>query len=673
MPQKIKSLFFLLLVSCIITQVKSQQQKFWTVTGPDEPALNKLDAFMKSYMQQFDIKAGALAIAKDGKIVYAKGYTYAEQGYPVTMPTNLFRIASVSKPITSLEIHRLANDGKLNLDSPIQKYLNLPLPAQSAKPGVLKTPGYYFSKVTVRNLLAHQGGWNRDANGSNDPTFLHDQDIANAMNNGKLPVSKPQLVAWGAKQLQQMYPGTEYHYSNFGYLLLGMIIEKLDGKSYIAAVKANLLSPLGIERPTQSYPKESQLRTKEVHYHVIPADIRACMISTGNCPVQYGGENNTNFDSFGGWILSPIDYVKLFASFRKKISPAPDLPPGNLITIPMNSKLSTKGMVFDHGGLLPGTWSYMAYRMDGVDLMIVWNTTNAKPNFTYENVTYGVGNYPTIVHKILDDVSTWPSYDLSPAYFGKTAVNILTDKILYDGVWNSSNSKSYYERAKKTDEFTALYSKYYKINYKLLTQQTYTINGTIVHDGVWVPGKEGQFAAWDKSPEQFQQLYDEWWKKGYRLIHQEAYVLNGKLVYNGIWNPNTGGQFVTWDKTLAQFNALNVEMIKKGFHLVQQQNYTLNGNKLYNGIWNPGTVQHFTAHEQTRDQFSQLFNEQFNKGYRLIQIQSYHQNGQLFYDGIWAPGTYGQYISWGKNNEWIDAQNIICDAKKLQPLSFSAY
>lgn len=680
-----RRLLFLLIFCTTIYrgQIVAQSLKQWTVTGPGEPAFKKLDDFMNVYMQQYEIKAGALAIAKDGKIVYARGYTLADKSYPITLPTSLFRIASLSKPVTSLEIHRLIAVDSLELETLVQDKLKIRLPPQDPKPKVLKTFGNYFDKITIQHLLGHRGGWDRDSNGTYDPTYLHDQEIANSANNGKLPVSKSQLMTWGAAQNQQMFPGTEYHYSNFGYHLLGMVIEKINGRSYTSSVKRNLLSPLGIERPQQARSTLADRRKGEVRYHVIPQTQLPCAISSGTCAVQYGGENIENFDSFGGWLFSPVDYVKLFASFRKKAGPVPQVPIGNLITLRSNPGIAAKTTVFDHGGLLPGTWAYMCYRTDGIDFMVVWNTTNDKASFTYNKTTYQTGNHVNIWHQLLDSITSWPNYDLSPAYFGNTVSNTLTESALYDGIWNYAPQPRIVERGRRQEvilergktpgEFQALYTKYYNLNYRLSSQQSYLVNGVLLRDGIWLPSQAGQFVTWDKPLDEFAKLYSEWSNKNYRLVSLQPYVRSGKIYYTGIWNPGTTQQFVTWEKSLPEFTALNSEWVKKGFRLVSLHSVQVNGKKLYSGIWDRGNQVHLITHEKKREEIAALYDQYFKKNFRLIHLQGYYQDNQLLYDAIWAPGEYGQYVSWGKNNEWIDAENIIQNAHSFRPYLLTAY
>src|SRR5262245_24202988 len=103
--------------------------KRWTMTGPASPELAEFDAAMKAYRTQHDVPGGVLAVEKDGRLVLARGYTWAEADYPVTQPTSLFRIASCSKPITNVAIYQLVERGALALTDNVQAILNLKTPS----------------------------------------------------------------------------------------------------------------------------------------------------------------------------------------------------------------------------------------------------------------------------------------------------------------------------------------------------------------------------------------------------------------------------------------------------------------------------------------------------------------------------------------------------------------
>lgn len=123
------------------------------VTGINVPALADFDEVTKQFMKAKDIPGGALAIVKDQRLVFARGYTHNEGAMPYVQPTSLFRIASCSKPITKFAVTQLLGN---DLDKLVAPILGL-----SAPPGKAISSKYF--QVTVRQLIDHQSGLSASA------------------------------------------------------------------------------------------------------------------------------------------------------------------------------------------------------------------------------------------------------------------------------------------------------------------------------------------------------------------------------------------------------------------------------------------------------------------------------------------------------------------------------
>ncbi|MFG3439402.1 serine hydrolase domain-containing protein [Nonomuraea sp. NPDC047897] len=181
----------------------------------------------------------------------ARGYRYSPDGraVPAVSPTSLFRLASLSKHITGAAVIRLAQDGKLNLSAPVAPLLGLSTAADAR-----------LAKVTVWRLLQHTGGWDRDI--SKD--YL-DHAIAAALD-VPLPIDQDYIIRYAGSRALDFDPGSRFAYSNYGYLLLGRIVEKVSGLSYESYVRQKLLTPVGITRMRLGRTSRSQAVTGEVIY-----------------------------------------------------------------------------------------------------------------------------------------------------------------------------------------------------------------------------------------------------------------------------------------------------------------------------------------------------------------------------------------------------------------------
>src|SRR5436190_569813 len=211
----------------------------WTQTGPEVSELTAFGKEMQAFMREYDVRAGSLAVVKDGKLVFAQSYTLAEIGYPITQPTSLFRIASCTKPFTSIAIFQLVERGVVSLDTRMQDVLRLTTPDGHAPQDAR------FKDIRLWHLLAHIGGWDRQQ--TFDP-LLFEGRVAQAMN-VNLPLTKYQIASFMASQPLQFTPGTRFAYSNFGYCLLGLMIEKLTGLPYQQAIQTQVYTPLGLKQP----------------------------------------------------------------------------------------------------------------------------------------------------------------------------------------------------------------------------------------------------------------------------------------------------------------------------------------------------------------------------------------------------------------------------------------
>ena len=166
----------------------------------------------------------ALAIIKDGKIIYKRGYGMAnlEHNIPLT-PISVFRIGSTSKQFTASCIAILALQGKISLDDDIRKYI----------PELLK----YEKPITIRHLLHHTSGI-RD--------YLTLTDIA-ALPNDHFYTPEDSVELLSRQKGLNFLPGEEHLYSNSGYFLLGVIVKKASGKSLNDFAQTHIFKPLGMK------------------------------------------------------------------------------------------------------------------------------------------------------------------------------------------------------------------------------------------------------------------------------------------------------------------------------------------------------------------------------------------------------------------------------------------
>jgi CubicO group peptidase (beta-lactamase class C family) len=350
------------------------------ITGPAAPGMERVDAAMQALMAKYHCPGGQIAVTRQGRLVLARGYGFADrdQATPVE-PDALFRIASLSKLITATAILQLVEQKRLSLDARAFALLPHLRPPPGAK------PDRRLADITVRHLLQHTGGWDRSVSG--DPMF-QPLEMARAAG-APAPASADAIIRAMLGRPLDFAPGTKYAYSNFGYNVLGRIIEAVSGETYAGFVAAHVLGPAGAGRMQQGRSLEPARLPGEVKYYA-DAALRpvASVFSTRGekVPVPYGGFNLEAMDAHGAWVASAIDYVRLLGALdgtrrpallspasldQLTARPAPPVSVGAAayygcgIQVRPIRGATGKGANWWHGGSLAGTTTYQVRLANG--------------------------------------------------------------------------------------------------------------------------------------------------------------------------------------------------------------------------------------------------------------------------------------------------------------------
>lgn len=267
-------------------------------------AIQSYAKVLGTLMANFSVPGGAVAVTRNGQLVLALGLGMAdrEEQQPA-QPDSLFRLASLSKQLTSVAILKLVEAGKLGLDDKALPYLAdlTPLPGRTVNP--------QLAQITIRNLLQHTGGWNRDK--TFDPMF-YSATIAAALGEPG-PATCSDVIRYMLDQPLTYTPGTTYCYSNFGYCMLGRIIERVTSQKYEAQVQSSVLFPVGAARMRIGATLLTGRADGEVRYYDFPGAGLASSVfpgMTGQVPWPYGGWYLEAMDSHGGWLASPVDMLR---------------------------------------------------------------------------------------------------------------------------------------------------------------------------------------------------------------------------------------------------------------------------------------------------------------------------------------------------------------------------
>ena len=347
-----------------------------------------IEQTVRTFMINHQVPGASIALTYHGRLVFANGYgiVNTETNEPVTT-NHLFRIASVSKPITAVAIFKLIEANQLQLNNGV-----------FGTTGILGTTygtkkyGPNIDQITVQHLLEHTSGWPQRF----DPMFNH------------LDLDQGELITWMLDNVPlTTVPGKTFDYLNFGYCVLGRTIEQITGLSYANYVQQHVLKPCGISDMHIAGDMLADRRKNEVVYH----------------PQGYNpyGFRVSRMDSHGGWIASATDLVRLLvrvdgfaskldilssSSIKTMVTPTTaHTPDGNSISYAKGWGTNMADNWW-HMGDLPGTASILVRTHHQYGWAVLVNSRN---DAQLDRMRSDLDNMMwTIIRQITD----WPAFDL---------------------------------------------------------------------------------------------------------------------------------------------------------------------------------------------------------------------------------------------------------------------
>lgn len=403
---------------------RAEEPVGYPITGSAVAGMEGFERQFSKLLQAHSIPGASLAIAKNGRLVYARGFGWAdlESREPVE-PESLFRIASISKSFTAIATLKLCQEGKLNLD---QKAFDL---LKDLKPCTRGSVDPRIRQITVRHLLNMTAGWDRRRSG--DPIFPPAIGAVSNWSNSMRPESKS-LIRYELVQRLDFKPGDGYAYGNFAYVVLGEVIERVSHQSYGKYVDKAVLEPLELHHTRLG--RTRQRLKGEVKYYGYWTGKSLYPNQIGLVPDVYGaGFCLEAAQASIGWISSSIDLVRFITSV---IGERPVDPPlsaesfGTMLTIPLpaadyyaseypgefftmgwevDPKSAGRHVTFSRHGSLDGTMSFVMRRSDGTAWAVLFNRRPAG----FLDIRSDANEM--ILHAVTEH-RTWPPGDLFDKY-----------------------------------------------------------------------------------------------------------------------------------------------------------------------------------------------------------------------------------------------------------------
>lgn len=350
------------------------------------PELDGMDGRIERFMKLWEIKGASLAIMRNDSLVYAKGYGYADEEKGEKMTSgHILRMASVSKLITAAGIMVLQERGQLSLQDTVfgeHGILN-----DSLFTAAIREKAKFG--ITVEQLLRHQGGF---TNSRGDPMFST-RDIIRQFGLDGAPDHET-LVRCVLSRPLGYKPGTWQKYSNFGYLLLSMIIEKTSGTDYETFIQENVLHPAGCYDMHLAGNYYEDRFPNEVRYYMHAGSELCEEYNMSGCLVErcYGANDIHALSGAGAWCGSPAELGRFVASIDGR-GEIPDILSAESIaamTEYFDSETYSLGWndtkpdgEWTRTGTLGGTSALVKYFPDGECWIMITNTSTWKgPGFT---------------------------------------------------------------------------------------------------------------------------------------------------------------------------------------------------------------------------------------------------------------------------------------------------
>ncbi|MCB9002649.1 MAG: beta-lactamase family protein [Bacteroidales bacterium] len=371
--------------------------------GKEYEGINKK---FNAFVQKWELTGADVAIAKDGKLIYAHGFGYANKEENITTePYNLFRIASVSKLITATAIMKLVEDGKLGLNQKV-----------FGEKGILNDTIFLHYKdkrvedITVKNLLNHSGGWTPRWG---DHMFIP-ETIAKELNK-PLPVNLQDIIKFALSKKLHFQPGSRSSYSNLGYAILQLVIEKVSGKRYENYVQETIFHPMNIFDAHLAFNWDSLRYPYEVRYYEVKEAEKiesydGTRSSVNKCR---GGNDIRTLGAAGGWVISPVSLLRFTMAIDGK-NDFPDIiskqSVAQMVHVEKNFQPCGWRWVMSSGklwrsGSFPGTSALAVVRSDGYSYVFI---TNKSP--------WKGARFPYIVDRFFDriqgDIKKLPQTDM---------------------------------------------------------------------------------------------------------------------------------------------------------------------------------------------------------------------------------------------------------------------
>ncbi len=368
----------------------------------DLPATERMEQYIKRWMQRNGIQGASLAVMKDEHLIYGKGFGWADKEREREAEVgDIYRIASASKLVTAVGIMKLCDEGLLTLESKV-------FGPEGILPQFTEVRDKRAFNITVRHLLNHTSGFSR----SMGDVMFRITDVMKWEDMDTTPTAD-ELIDFQLGLRLRCAPGGPAQYSNVGYLVLSRVIEQVSGVEYEEYLQTHVLWPAGCYDMHIARNYYEERYPGEVRYYGHDDERIESYDGSGKMRLrEYGGNDIRGLQGAGAWVASSVEMMRLVASIDGK----PGVPDVLSVQSVAEMKNITRKGDFALGwarynsgngslirtGTMSGTCAYIDHRENGISYVFLTNTSN----YRGASFTNSIGR---MIRDAMSRVKEWPS------------------------------------------------------------------------------------------------------------------------------------------------------------------------------------------------------------------------------------------------------------------------
>jgi CubicO group peptidase (beta-lactamase class C family) len=345
------------------------------VSGAGVPSLIAFDDAVIEYMQARGIPSGEIEVIHAGQTVLSRAYGWKDKTKTTPFAAGSpMRIASLTKPLTEAAIRQLVADGKFSYSTPAFSLLGLTqLPSNA-------TVDSRLASITIQQLLDHYAGFGPSGS-------VPDSRVISLALGLSRPPTPAEVVQYTMGRPLMYAPGSTYAYSNVGYLILGLIVEKMSAKDYGSYVRQNLFLPTFTPdlQLARTLPADRDAREP---WYSDPSNACSVFVMTGctQLPTPDGGAFYfEDFVSYGGIVTTPATYLEFMKRYWGDGKP----------------RVAGQSQSWTWLGSINGTSTFARWRSDGTMFVAFFNQRADASGLAYDTlwqtldtVTGGITKWP---------------------------------------------------------------------------------------------------------------------------------------------------------------------------------------------------------------------------------------------------------------------------------------